>query len=47
VYTQGAYYLASAANKVYLNPEGMLEFKGFSSDLVFFLPSATLVIKVS
>ena len=36
VYTQGAYYLASAANKVYLNPEGMLEFKGFSSDLVFF-----------
>ena len=36
VYTQGAYYLASAASKVYLNPEGMLEFKGFSSDLVFF-----------
>ena len=36
VYSQGAYYLASAAKKVYLNPEGDLEFKGFSSNLVFF-----------
>lgn len=36
IYTQGAYYLASAANKVYLNPQGALEFKGFSSQLVFF-----------
>lgn len=36
VYTQGAYYLASAADKVYLNPQGALEFKGFSSDLIFF-----------
>lgn len=36
VYTQGAYYLASASNKVYLNPEGSLEFKGFSSELTFF-----------
>ncbi len=36
VYTQGAYYLASAADKVYLNPEGALEFKGFSSQLTFF-----------
>ncbi|PWS28549.1 signal peptide peptidase SppA [Pedobacter yonginense] len=36
VYTQGAYYLASASNKVYLNPEGALEFKGFSSELTFF-----------
>lgn len=36
VYSQGAYYLASAANKVYINPQGGLEFKGFSSDLVFF-----------
>ncbi|MFN0292683.1 signal peptide peptidase SppA [Pedobacter helvus] len=35
-YSQGAYYLASAANKVYLNPEGELEFKGFSSNLMFF-----------
>lgn len=36
VYSQGAYYLASVANKVYLNPQGALEFKGFSSELTFF-----------
>jgi len=36
VYTQGAYYLASAADQIYLNPEGALEFKGFSSELTFF-----------
>ena len=36
VYSQGAYYLASAASKIYLNPQGGLEFKGFSSELVFF-----------
>lgn len=36
VYSQGAYYLASAASKVYLNPQGGLEFKGFSSELTFF-----------
>ncbi len=36
VYTQGAYYLASVANKVYLNPQGILELKGFSSEIMFF-----------
>jgi protease-4 len=36
VYTQDAYYVASAADKVYLNPQGALEFKGFSSELMFF-----------
>jgi protease-4 len=36
VYTQGAYYLASVADEIYLNPEGALEFKGFSSELTFF-----------
>jgi len=36
VYTQGAYYLASAADKVYLNPEGALELKGLSAKLMFF-----------
>lgn len=36
VYTQDAYYLASIANKVYLNPQGALEFKGYSSQLTFF-----------
>ena len=36
VYTQGAYYLASVADKVYINPEGALEFKGLSSEMPFF-----------
>ncbi|MEE1885890.1 signal peptide peptidase SppA [Pedobacter flavus] len=36
VYSQGAYYLASVANKVYLNPQGDLEFKGLNSEVMFF-----------
>ena len=36
VYTKGAYYLASVADKIYLNPEGILEFTGYSSELMFF-----------
>ncbi|PRY55471.1 protease-4 [Arcticibacter pallidicorallinus] len=36
VYSQKAYYLASVADKVYLNPEGILEFAGMSSQSVFF-----------
>ncbi len=36
VYTQKAYYLASVANKIYLNPQGVLELKGFSSQNMFF-----------
>ena len=36
VYTQKAYYLASVADKIYLNPEGLLEFNGLSSELPFF-----------
>ena len=36
VYSKGSYYLASVADKVYLNPEGILEFTGFSSELMFF-----------
>ncbi|TKC65506.1 signal peptide peptidase SppA [Pedobacter hiemivivus] len=36
VYTQGAYYLASVADKIYLNPEGALEFKGLKSETMFF-----------
>ena len=36
VYTKGTYYLASVADKVYMNPEGILEFTGFSSQLMFF-----------
>jgi len=34
-YTQKAYYLASVADKVYLNPEGTLEFKGLASSVTF------------
>ncbi|ASB49329.1 signal peptide peptidase SppA [Alkalitalea saponilacus] len=36
IYSQRAYYLASAADRVYLNPTGMLEFKGLSSAYTFF-----------
>jgi protease-4 len=36
VYSQGAYYLASVADKVYLNPEGLIDFRGFSSQVPFF-----------
>jgi protease-4 len=36
IYTQGAYYLASVADKIYLNPQGILELKGFSSEITFY-----------
>lgn len=35
IYTQGFYYLASVADKVYLNPKGFIEFSGFSSQVTF------------
>jgi len=35
-YSQGSYYLASTADKIYLNPEGMLDFHGISAELMFF-----------
>ncbi|RFZ95024.1 signal peptide peptidase SppA [Mucilaginibacter conchicola] len=35
IYTQGFYYLASVADKIYLNPKGIIEFKGFSSEITF------------
>src|SRR5687767_9238948 len=28
IYTQKAYYLATASDKIYLNPNGLIEFKG-------------------
>lgn len=34
--TQMAYYLASAADKVYVNPSGLMELKGFSSETMYF-----------
>jgi protease-4 len=36
VYSQGAYYLATAADKIYLNPEGTVDFRGLSSESMFF-----------
>ena len=35
-YTQGAYYLASVADKIYLYPEGEVDFRGLHADLMFF-----------
>jgi len=35
-YTQGSYYLATSANKIYLNPQGIVEFKGLHSEIMFF-----------
>jgi protease-4 len=35
IYTQGFYYLASVADKVYINPKGIIEFRGFSSEVTF------------
>lgn len=36
VYTQKAYYLASVADEVWLNPQGLLEWRGFGAELMFF-----------
>lgn len=35
-YTQGGYYLASVADKVYLNPQGILGLTGISSQTMFY-----------
>ena len=35
-YSEGGYYLASAADKVYLNPEGDLELNGLATEVTFF-----------
>lgn len=35
-YTQGAYYLASAADKVTINPAGMLDWHGIASQPIFY-----------
>ena len=34
-YSQKAYYLASVADKIYLNPQGSLDFRGLSSSTMF------------
>lgn len=35
-YSQGAYYLASVADKVYLNPQGAAEWKGISMEVMLY-----------
>ena len=35
-YTQGAYYLCSTADKVSINPDGLLDWHGLSSEPVFY-----------
>ncbi|MBT3244708.1 MAG: signal peptide peptidase SppA [Bacteroidetes bacterium] len=34
--TQSGYYLASVADKIYINPEGIIEFRGLRSDVMFY-----------
>ena len=35
-YTQNSYYIASAADKIYINPIGGLDFRGFGAGIMFF-----------
>jgi len=35
-FSQGAYYLASVADKIYLYPEGAVDFRGLHAELMFF-----------
>lgn len=36
VYMQSTYYLASLSDKIYLNPAGLVEMRGLSTELMFF-----------
>lgn len=36
IYTKSFYYLASVADKIYINPKGLFEFDGFNSESTFF-----------
>ncbi|MCD6347118.1 MAG: signal peptide peptidase SppA [Bacteroidales bacterium] len=35
-FTQSGYYLATAADKIYVNPEGVIEFRGLRSEVMFY-----------
>jgi protease-4 len=35
-YSQGAYYLASISDQILLNPQGIIEFKGLRTEMLFF-----------
>ena len=36
VYSQSGYYFSSVADKIYLNPEGIVELKGLSAGIMFY-----------
>lgn len=36
IYTQGAYYLASVSDKIYMNPQGGMDWSGMSSTVMFY-----------
>jgi len=36
IYTQSSYYLASVSDKIYLNPSGIMELRGLSTEMMFF-----------
>jgi len=36
MYSQGAYYIASVADEIYLYPEGYLDYRGLRSEIAFF-----------
>jgi len=36
ILTQEAYYISSAADKIYVNPNAMMEFKGLVSEIIFY-----------
>ncbi|MCX6235649.1 MAG: signal peptide peptidase SppA [Bacteroidetes bacterium] len=35
VFTQGAYYMATIADKIYMHPKGVMQFKGVNAELMF------------
>jgi protease-4 len=36
IYTAKAYYLATVSDKIYLNPQGLIEWKGLSAQIMFY-----------
>lgn len=36
LYTQGAYYMASAADSVFINPAGGIDFRGLATEILFY-----------
>ena len=46
IYSQKAYYLVSVADEIWLNPEGMLEWKGLGAQLMFLKGMFTKSLRV-